>query len=316
VSINLRPLIAIVGPTAVGKSRLALHLAQALDGEIVNADSRQVYRFMDIGPAKCTAEERALTLHHLLDVRNPDEEFSLSAFLELAHKAIEEIHRRNKLPILVGGTGQYLWALLEGWQVPKVAPNPALRADLEFQAQRRGAWALYMLLQAVAPETAKDIDSQNARRIIRALELHFARSPGGKAKAPEGRHALILGLTLERKELYRRIDARAEAMMGEGLLAEVRGLLARGYSLDLPAMSGVGYQEMGLHLSGGLTLDEALGRMKSRTHALARRQYTWFRLKDPRIRWLVADGAELEAGLAMAREHLSGCDKISSKGGV
>ena len=150
------PLIAIVGPTAVGKTRLALHLAQQLDGEIINADSRQVYRDLDIGTAKATAAERSLAPHHLLDICNPDETFSLALFLQQAGAAIEEVQQSaTMLPLLVGGSGQYIWGFLEGWQLPKVAPNPALRADLELQLERRGIWPLYQLLQAVDPSDGR-----------------------------------------------------------------------------------------------------------------------------------------------------------------
>ena len=174
------PLIAIVGPTAVGKTALAIELARKLDGEIINADSRQVYKGMDIGAAKPTSEERALIPHHLLDVHNPDETYSLALFLEHAHAAVEDVQTRNRLPILVGGSGQYVWAFLEGWQPPKVPPNPAIRADLEFQLKRRGVWPLFELLQAIDPQTAARIDPQNPRRVLRALEIHLS---GGRNPA-------------------------------------------------------------------------------------------------------------------------------------
>ncbi len=311
------PLLAIVGPTAVGKSRLALHLARSLGGEIVNADSRQVYRGMDIGTAKPSAEERSLVPHHLLDIRNPDEEFSLALFLQLAKVAIQDIKTRSRIPLVVGGTGQYIWGLLEGWQVPKVAPNPGLRADLELQVQRRGPWALYQLLQAVDPEAAKKTDAKNPRRIIRALEIHFAggtKPSKPRAKTPRTEPSLVIGLTVDRQELYRRIDDRVDQMMAQGFLEEVKGLLEGGYSPELPSMSGVGYQEIAAHLEGELPLGEAVQRIKYRTHRIARHQYAWFRLKDPRIQWIEADGREMEVGLQMAREFLTRCDKISSVG--
>ena len=301
----------------MGKSRLALHLAQALGGEIVNADSRQVYRRMDIGTAKPSAEERALVPHHLLDIRNPDEEFSLALFLELANESVADIHRRGRLPIMVGGTGQYVWALLEGWQVPKVSPNSDLRADLELQARQRGAWALYQLLQAADPKAAKRIDPKNARRIIRALEIHLtsgSRPSQRRAKKLRRESVFIIGLTNDRKELYRRIDARVDQMVASGFVEEVRALLDLGYAPELPAMSGVGYQEIALHLRGEITLEEAVQRTKYRTHRIARRQYAWFRLEDPRIHWMEADGTELEAGLRLAREFAIRCDKIASAG--
>ncbi len=306
-------LIAVVGPTAVGKTRLSLELAEAFGGEIVNADSRQVYRGMDIGTSKATAEERRRVAHHLLDVRDPDEEFNLAHFLELADKAIADVHGRGRLPILVGGSGQYVWALLEGWQVPAVPPDSALRADLELQAERRGAWALYQLLSAVAPDAARNVDPKNARRIIRALEIHFSlgkKADAGRVKKPREERLLVLGLTMERGELYRRIDERVEQMLRDGFVDEVKGLQEKGYGGELPSMSGVGYQELALHLRGEMELGEAAQQTKYRTHRIARHQYAWFRREDARIRWLESDGSEPEKAAGLVRELLGRCDRI------
>ena len=308
------PLIAIVGPTAVGKTRLALHLAQRLGGEIINADSRQVYRGLDIGTAKATAAERSLAPHHLLDICNPNETFSLALFLQQAEAAIEEVRKRNHVPLLVGGSGQYIWGFLEGWQLPKVAPNPALRADLELQLKRRGLWPLYQLLQAVDPQTAERTDPKNPRRVIRALEVHL--SGGAKAskkstKATKTQPSLVIGLTTCREELYRLIDDRVEGMLAQGFLNEVERLIQQGYSPDLPSMSGAGYQELAAHLKGDLSLEEAIQRIKVRTHNIARHQYAWFRLKDPRIQWLDANGQEAEAALQIAEDFLDRHAKIS-----
>ncbi len=310
------PLIAIVGPTAVGKSRLALALARSLGGEIINADSRQVYLGMDIGSAKPTPEERSLAPHHLLDVRRPDETFSLGIFLQMAKDAIQEARGRGRVPLLVGGSGQYVWALLEGWRLPKAAPNPTLRADLELQASRRGLWPLYQLLQAVAPQAAGKTDPKNPRRVIRALEVHFAggtnpplKTAADAAPGP----SLVLGLTLDRPELYRRIDARVDRMMAQGFVEETRRLLDAGYPPDLPSMSAVGYRELATHIRGDIPLDEAVRAIKYATHRIARKQYAWFRPKDPRIHWIQADGHETEAALEKAREFLGRCDKIAPK---
>ena len=308
------PLIAIVGPTAVGKTRLALHLAQQLDGEIINADSRQVYRGLDIGTAKATAAERSLAPHHLLDICDPDETFSLALFLQQAEAAIEEVRKRNHVPLLVGGSGQYIWGFLEGWQLPKVAPNPALRADLELQLERRGLWPLYQLLQAVDPKMAERTDPKNPRRVIRALEVHL--SGGTKAskkstRATETQPSLVIGLTTCREELYRRIDDRVDRMMAQGFLNEVERLIQQGYSPDLPSMSGAGYKELAAHLKGELSLEDAVQRIKVRTHNIARHQYAWFRLKDPRIQWLDANGQETEAALQIAEDFLDRHAKIS-----
>lgn len=310
-----QPLLAIVGPTAVGKSRLALHIAQALNGEIINADSRQIYRFMNIGTAKPSPKERSLRPHHLVDIRDPDENFSLAIFLELANLSIIETHERGGLPIIVGGTGQYVWALLEGWQIPKVEPNPNLRAGLEEKVKRDGSSSLYKMLENVDPDAAQKIDPNNARRIIRALEVYLSPAsvkPGTRRKEPRRDPLFIIGLTMERKRLYQRIDARFDQMLAMGFLEEVKELLDLGYSLDSAAMSSVGYREMSLHIKGDLTLKEAIQRAKYRTHRIARQQYAWASLEDPRIHWVKGDGCELEAGLKLAQDFVRGCGRIIS----
>jgi len=285
----VRKLIAVVGPTATGKTALAVALARAIDGEIVGADSRQVYRHMDIGTAKPTAEERALAPHHLLDVADPAEPFSLAQYLELATAVLEDIWTRGCQPLLVGGSGQYVWALLEGWTVPRLAPQRELRRSLEERAAREGAEALHRELARIDPRAAAGIDARNVRRVIRALEVYQATGRPisfWQEKAPPSWDTLILGLTCPRDELYRRIDARVDAMMAAGLVDEVRGLLAMGYSPELPSMSGIGYREVCQHLAGELDLAAAVARIKTATHRLARQQATWFRRDDPRIRWI------------------------------
>ena len=289
----------IVGPTAVGKSALALQLARAFDGEVVNADSRQVYRLMDIGTAKLSPEDRARVPHHLVDILDPDQQFSLARFLKLAQQTIQDVHGRGKLPIVVGGTGQYIWALVEGWKPPHVRPNAQLRRELEATAQRDGVDTLYQRLRSLDPGSASRIDPHNSRRIIRALEIHQAtgvRPSQVRIKKPPAYHPLVIGLTMTREALYRKIDRRVDEMFGKGLVTEVEGLLVRGYSQALPCMSSMGYGEVVLHLGGEYTLEEASRRTKYRTHRFARQQYTWFRLKDPRIHWVEAGPqANLEA---------------------
>jgi tRNA dimethylallyltransferase len=284
-----RGLIAVVGPTATGKTALAIALAQRLGGEIVGADSRQVYRHMDIGTAKPTAEERALAPHHLVDVVGPDQEFSLAQYLEQAIAALEDVWSRGKQPLLVGGSGQYVWALLEGWRVPRLPPQRELRRELEARAARQGAEALHRELAQVDPKAAARIDPRNVRRVIRALEVHKATGRPisyWQEKGPPPWEVLILGLTCPRRELYERIDARVDGMMEAGLVDEVRGLLAMGYDPSLASMSGIGYKQICQHLAGELDLATAEARIKTATHRLARHQYTWFRLDDQRIRWI------------------------------
>lgn len=289
------PLLAIVGPTAVGKTALSLHLARVFNGEIVSADSRQVYRWMDIGTAKPTPAERAAVPHHLIDVVDPDEEFSLALYQDMATAAIADIAARGKSPLLVGGTGQYLAAVLQGWQLPRVAPRPDIRAALERQAAELGAEALYERLKAVDPVAAARILPGNVRRIIRALEVYEATGkPISEQRSvqPPPYRTTTIWLTLPAPVLYARIDARVDAMMAAGLLDEVRGLLERGYHWDLPSMSGLGYREFRPYFEGRATLDEAVARLKYDTHAFARRQPAWFR-RLPNVVTLPADAPDL-----------------------
>jgi tRNA dimethylallyltransferase len=278
--------VVIVGPTAIGKSRLALSLAQALNGEVINADSRQVYRYMDIGTAKPTPEERALVPHHLLDVVDPDGEFSLALYQRQAYQAIDGVLGWGRLPLLVGGSGLYVWAVVEGWQVPPVPPDPSLRRELEETTRREGPDALYYRLRELDSGAAATVDRRNPRRLVRALEVRLGQGqPGARRKVPPPYTFQLIGLTCPRPQLYQRIDSRVEGMVEKGLVAEVSALLQRGYSLSLPALSGVGYRQMGLYLNGGLSLEDAVQQTKYHTHRIARRQYAWFRPRDPRIHW-------------------------------
>ncbi len=274
------PLIAIVGPTAVGKTELALRKAQHLDGEIVSADSRQVYRFMDIGTAKASPEQRARVPHHLLDVINPDEPFSLATYQDLATAALADIAARGRIPLLVGGTGQYLAAVLEGWRIPRVPPQPELRAALEAEAQEHGVAVLHARLTAVDPQAAATTGPDNVRRIIRALEVYeMTGQPisAQQTQEPPPYRIETLWLHLPREELYRRIDERIDAMMEAGLLREVRMLLEMGYTWEISAMSSLGYIQFRPYFAGTATLQECVQRLKYDTHAFARRQGSWFR---------------------------------------
>jgi tRNA dimethylallyltransferase len=278
------PLIAILGPTAVGKTALAIQLAREFLGEIVSADSRQVYRGMDIGTAKPSAEERRAVPHHLLGVVNPDEPFTLAEYQRLAYAAIADIHARGCVPFLVGGSGLYVRAVLEGLAIPRVAPNPARRAELE----REDTAALYTRLQQLDPTAAARIDPRNTRRVIRALEVcEVAGKPISELQtynAPNYR-VLRIGLTMPREMLYERINARVDQMLATGLVDEVRGLLARGYAADSPSMSGLGYRQIALHVQGKAPLEEAVRLLKRDTRRFVHHQYSWFRLDDARIRW-------------------------------
>lgn len=284
-------LLVIVGATAVGKSALGMELARAFDGEIVSADSRQVYRMMDIGAAKPPLADLAAVPHHLIDIINPDEVYSLALFLRDARDAIHNIKDgRQRLPILVGGTGQYMWALLEGWQVSASKPNAKLRAALEARAAVEGLQSLYAELERIDPQAAQRIDAKNARRVVRALEVALS---GGRAadrprKIAPDYDTLILGVKMERAALYRRIDERVDEQIAAGWVDETRALLAAGYHAGHSALSGLGYGELMAHIGGTLSLADAVERIKFRTHRYARQQHNWFRWDDERIRWLDA----------------------------
>ncbi len=288
----MKPLIAIVGPTATGKSSLAVKLAEEFNGEVVSADSRQIYRYMDIGTAKLSLVELSAVPHHLIDIVNPDEDFSLADYKKLAERAIDDIHSRGKLPILAGGSGLYIRAVLEGWNIPEVPPDTGLRRELEERAAGGEADELYRELMETDPVAAQRIDKRNVRRVIRALEV--SRKAEGKIselqdKNPPSYNTLIIGLTADREELYRRTDSRVDIMIDSGFVEEVRKLVDMGYGPELPAMSGIGYRQILMFLDGEVTLEEAVKKIKTETHRLVRRQYNWFSLKDKRIHWFDID---------------------------
>jgi tRNA dimethylallyltransferase len=285
------PLVAIMGPTAVGKTRLSLRLAGELGAEIVSADSRQVYRGMDIGTDKPTAEERQRVPHHLVDIVGPDEEFTLARYQDMAYAAINDVLSKGRLPLLVGGTGLYIKAVVEGWGVPRVRPNEALRAELYQEAEVKGGAALHTRLRQVDPAAAEKIDPRNVRRVIRALEVYLeAGRPISELqrRKPPPYRVLQIGLTMERAALYQRIDQRVDGMIERGLVEEVRGLVGQGYGYELPAMSGLGYRQVGCCLRGQISLEEAIRLIKRDTRRFVRQQYNWFRLDDEGIRWFQA----------------------------
>jgi tRNA dimethylallyltransferase len=279
-------LVAIVGPTAIGKSSLALELGRTFGGEIINADSRQVYRYMDIGTAKPTLEERAVVPHHLIDVVNPDQDFSLALYQSKVRKMIDDIQKRRKPALLVGGSGLYVWAILEGWRIPAVPPDHVMRQELEARAQSEGVKALYEELKQLDPDAAERIDPRNVRRLIRAIEVSRKGEPFSRLQGKEPFvNSLVIGLTTDRTDLYQRIDARVDSMMEKGLLTEVEGLITKGYGFDLSSMSGLGYKQIGMFLQGEIDLPTAIQQIKGNTHRFARHQYNWFRLQDERIHW-------------------------------
>jgi len=281
------PLVALLGPTAVGKTALSLDLAERLGAEIVSADSRLIYRGMDIGTAKPSAAEQARVPHHLLDLALPDMVLTLAEYQRRAYATIDAIHARGRLPLLVGGTALYARAVVEGLRIPEVAPDPTLRAELEQVLAEQGREELFRRLAAVDPATAAVIDARNPRRVLRALEI--ALLTGQSKVALEGAEpppyaVFMVGLTRPRDDLYARIDRRVLEMVDAGLVAETQRLLAAGYAPSLPAMTSLGYREMTAYLAGEMSLAEAIARIQVETHRFVRHQMTWYR-KLPGMVW-------------------------------
>jgi tRNA dimethylallyltransferase len=282
------PLILIVGPTAVGKTDLAIQLAEKLNGEIISADSRLFYRGMDIGTAKPSLEERARVPHYLIDIVDPDETLSLAVFQEKAKNIIADIHSRGKLPFLVGGTGQYVRAVTQGWTPPEVTADERLRGELEKLNEARGANWLHDRLARLDPESAGKIDARNVRRTIRALEVIL--TTGRKFSEQRGQvespyHLIGIGLARPRPELYQRVDQRIDAMFTNGFVDEVKGLLERGYPSTLPSMSAIGYRECICVVNDELSIEQAKVEMRRVTRNFVRRQANWFKESDPNIKW-------------------------------
>ncbi|MCC7360393.1 MAG: tRNA (adenosine(37)-N6)-dimethylallyltransferase MiaA [Anaerolineales bacterium] len=294
-----RPRVAVlVGPTAVGKTAAALALADLLPLEIISADSRYLYRGLNIGAAKPSPAELARVPHHLVDVTDPDQPWSLSQYQAAAAAALAGILSRGRLPLLVGGTGQYVRALVEGWRPPPSDPTGATRAALERTLADEGLPKLVAQLTALDPASAAVVDLRNPRRVLRALEVaqHTGQSfVAQRRREPPPYRFIWLGLTLPRPELYARIDARVEAMLAAGLVDEVRALAARGYGWNLPAMSALGYREISAYLRGEVTLAAAVQAIQRATRQLVRRQANWFRATDPAIHWFPAAPASAVA---------------------
>jgi tRNA dimethylallyltransferase len=298
-----RRLLAIVGPTATGKTEVGILLAESLGGEIVSADSMQVYRGMDIGTAKPTAQQRQRAAHHLIDIIAPDQPFSVADYQARADAALADIWERNRQPILVGGSGLYVRAVLEEMDFAQVPPDPEFRRRLVEEARSKGTRALHEWLAEVDPAAAARIHPNDEKRIIRALEVAegsgHARAGAGtvdRQRAPRY-NTKQYGLALDREELYRRIDDRVDRMIAGGLVEEVKSLLEQGYSEGLVSMKGLGYAQLAPYIRGNITLEEAVRRLKRDTRRFAKRQLTWFRA-DPRIEWLEVEEAGGPDGVA------------------
>ena len=282
-------MIVIVGPTGVGKSALALELARKISGEIINADSMQIYKYMDIGTAKPTKEEFLAVPHHLFDILEPDEEFNVSLFKNAASEIIRKIESENSVPIVVGGTGQYVWSLLEDWQFSGGgSESKSFRNVLENRLESEGLGSLVEDLIEMDPKSGSFIDLQNPRRVIRALErLH----QGLAAVTPRSRQStilpntLIVGLSMPRQQLYMTVDRRFSQMVQRGFVSEVNKLTSMGYKPGLKSMDGIGYREICEYLVSGCTWQNTVDTIRTRTHRLVRTQSNWFRPDDNRINW-------------------------------
>jgi tRNA dimethylallyltransferase len=280
-------IIAIVGPTASGKTTLGIALAQKFGGEIVSADSRQVYRGMDIGTAKPDAEERLAIPHHLLDIKNPDQDYTVADYKDDAFAAINDILTRAKLPLLVGGTGLYVRAVLENLDIPKTQADPELREKLEEDIARDGLDAVFERLLALDPEAKYVVDPKNPRRVIRALEVALTTGEPFTAQRTKSEpifDALVLGLDPAPEILRERIDRRVDAMMQNGFVDEVKALLQK-YGPEAPAFNAIGYREIVAHLNGAMPLEDAVAAIKTNTWHYAKRQMTWFK-KYGNVQWV------------------------------
>ncbi|MCH2522859.1 MAG: tRNA (adenosine(37)-N6)-dimethylallyltransferase MiaA [Dehalococcoidia bacterium] len=284
----LPKLIAIVGPTGIGKTALSEQIIRYIDSEIVSIDSRQIYRNMDIGTAKPKPYLLNTIPHHLINIVDPIDDFSITDFLQSAKASIEDIISRGKTPLLVGGTGQYFWSLIENWTIPSVPPNPELRKKFEQIANEYGAEHLFEELKSIDVEATKIIDSRNIRRVIRALEVGITGNKKWselRSKDPVLYDPFIIGLTKDRTILYRNVDSRIDQMLLEGWIEEVRLLKNNNLDLTYSSMSSLGYDEIYRYISGEVSINDATEKIKINTHRFIRSQYNWFRISDTRIHW-------------------------------
>lgn len=286
-----KPLIVIVGPTAAGKTSLSIELALEINGEIISADSMQVYKYMDIGTAKPTLEERKGVKHYLIDEVEPDQEFNVAKYKELADKYINEILSKNRLPIMIGGTGLYVDTVINNIQFSETICDWEYRQQLTETAKTKGNEYVHKMLEEVDPDAAARLHPNNLRRIIRALEVYkytgvpISKHQEESVKKPSPYHTAIIGLTMDRQRLYERINKRIDIMLEQGLIDEVKKLMDMGYTKELTSMKGLGYKEIIDYLNGKTTLDEAIEILKRDTRRYAKRQLTWFR-RNENIHWI------------------------------
>jgi len=292
------PLIILTGPTAVGKTTLSLKIVARFNGEIISADSRLFYRGLDIGTAKPSQRERGKIPHHLIDIADPDETLSLAVFQQSVYEIAENLWQRNKIPFLVGGTGQFIRAIMEGWVIPPQQPNKRMREYFNAWGEKIGPSTLHEKLHLIDPAAAEKINPRNLRRTVRALEVIFSTGKlfsCQRKKKSRGLNLKVIGLIRERKTLYERVDRRIEKMFADGFVEEVESLLAQGYDPNLPSLSAIGYREVINYLRGNITMEDVVRLMKRRTRSYIRRQANWFKPDDPRIAWFeMREGIEDE----------------------
>lgn len=303
----MKPLIVIAGPTASGKTGLSISLAKALDGEIVSADSMQIYKYMNIGTAKPTEEEKDGIPHHMMDILEPDVNFSVADYCEMAHKVIEGIHSRGKVPILVGGTGLYIDSLVNNVDFDVDDENHEIRKELEMLAEERGVEEVHHILEEIDPETAKKYHPNNLRRVIRAIEFYRVTGKRISDHAKEEKSlrydVVYFCIDWDREVLYERINKRVDIMVEDGLVDEVKNLLKKGYDKNSTAMQGIGYKEFYGYLDGIKTLEETLEEIKQGSRRYAKRQLTWFR-RNKSIHWITPSDHMTEDALEIINKLL------------
>jgi|SRR5690554_277754 len=304
------PLIVLLGPTAVGKTEISIKLAKEINAEIISADSMQIYCYMDIGTAKVNPKQRKIVKHYMIDIIEPDENFSVASYQDMVDDIIPAIISKEKTPLLVGGTGLYIKAVVEGFLFPKMNKDRKLRERLKKIVEEKGNEYLHKKLCRIDPELGKKLHPNDIRRIIRGIEVYkitgkpltyFKRK---QKEQPDRYRALKIGLNRKRNELYSRINQRVDQMIEHGLIEEVKGLLKKGYQTDKTAFQGLGYKEVIAYLEGDYSLDEAISLIKKRTRNYAKRQLTWFS-KDKNIKWVNLSEVKKEVLIKTAKEKIN-----------
>ena len=316
----MNKIIVIVGPTAVGKTYISVELAKKLNTEIISADSMQIYKGMNIGTAKITEEEKQGIIHHMIDIINPDEEYSVSEFKYDAEKIIDRLLSENRIPIIVGGSGLYVNSLIYDLDFGNTKSNKKLREYYTYYYKEHGEDALYDKLLKIDPVAAEKIHKNNIKRIIRALEVYditgvkFSELNTDIRKKSNKYDCILIGLSMERKVLYERINQRVDEMLSNGLVDEVSSLINKGYGKNLVSMRGIGYKEIIEYLEGNTDYEEAVNTLKQNTRRFAKRQYTWF-LKDENVKWFSMDNpSEIDKTLDSIVEYISTrIDSISNQ---